>query len=94
METKKAKAPKLYNIVYSRSGRSSSGRVSETGFRTLEDLKDYFGYTLEVGRSWNSKIKHPNDIKTIKQFMTALEKSFYEKEAACYDRTSLTLIEQ
>jgi hypothetical protein len=94
METKKLKAPKLYNIVYSRSGRSSSGRESETGFKTLDELKSYFGYTLEIGRSWNQKIKHPNDITTIKQFMTALEKSYGEKEANCYDRTSLTLIEQ
>lgn len=87
------KTPKLYNIQMSRQRSSlSSYRVSETGPRTVDELKQYFGYTLEIGRSWNSKIKHPSDIKTIKQLMTALEKSYEEKESACYNRTCLTLI--
>ena len=84
-----AKAPKLYNIVTSRNGR-----VYESGFNTVEDLKKYFGYTLEIGRSWNRKIKHPSEIKTIKQFITALEKSYDEKEANCYNRTSVSYVEQ
>ena len=86
------KAPKLYNIRMRRIGRSSDSDM-ETGPRTIDELKKYFGYTLEIGRSWNSKIKHPSDIKTIKQLMTALEKSYEEKEASCYTRTMLTLIE-
>lgn len=87
------KSPKLYSIQMSRSGRGSNNSVSETGPRTVDELKQYFGYTLEIGRSWNKKIKHPSDIKTIKQLMTALEKSYEEKEAACYSRTYLKLIE-
>ena len=87
------KPAKLYNIQMSSFGRGGSDRVSETGPRTIDELKKYFGYTLEIGRSWNQKIKHPADIKTIKQLMTALEKSYEEKEGACYSRTSLTLIE-
>lgn len=85
------KTPKLYNIRMRRIGLSSDSDM-ETGPRTIDELKRYFGYTLEIGRSWNSKIKHSSDIKTINQLMTALEKSFDEKEGACYSRTSLTLI--
>ena len=58
----------------------------------LEYLKNYFSYTLEIGRSWNKKIKHISDIKTIKSFITNLEKSFDEKEASCYERTSIRLL--
>jgi len=53
-------------------------------------LNDYFGYTLEIGASWNRKInRHP---KTIKSFISNLQKSYEEKEAACYERTSVELI--
>jgi hypothetical protein len=93
LKSHKMKPAKLYNIQMSRSGRGSSDRISETGPRTVDALKQYFGYTLEIGRSWNRKIKHPDEIKTIKQLMTALEKSYEEKESACYTRTDLTLIE-
>ena len=58
----------------------------------LEYLKNYFSYTLEIGRNWNKKIKHISDIKTIKSFITNLEKSFDEKEASCYERTSIRLL--
>lgn len=59
---------------------------------TLDYLKDYFSYTLEVGRSWNNKIKHISEIKTIKSFISNLEKSYSEKEGSCYERTSIELI--
>lgn len=59
---------------------------------TLDYLKGYFGYTLEIGRSRNKKIKHPDDIKTINSFLSNLEKSYDEKEAACYERTSIELV--
>ena len=58
----------------------------------LEFLKNYFSYIFEIGRSWNKKIKHPSEIKTIKSFITNLEKSYDEKEGACYERTSINLI--
>lgn len=67
------------------------GRVSEIE-GTLEYLKDYFSYTLEIGRSWNKKIPHPSKIKTIKSFISALERSYDEKEGACYQRTSIELV--
>lgn len=59
----------------------------------LEYLKNYFSYTLEIGRSWNKKIKHISEIKTIKSFISNLEKSFDEKEASCYERTSIRLLQ-
>lgn len=44
---------------------------------TLEYLKGrVFGYTLECGHSWNSKINR--DPKTIKSLVNALEKSAIE----------------
>lgn len=57
---------------------------------TLENLIKYFGYTLEIGNSWNNKIKrYP---KTIKSFINSLQASYEEKEASCYDRTMVTLL--
>jgi hypothetical protein len=57
---------------------------------TLENLIEYFSYTLEVGHSWNRKInKNPT---TIKSFISNLRKSFEEKEGGCYERTYIELI--
>ena len=79
-------ATKTYKIEKTYKGRET---IIEGD---LEYLKNYFGYTLEIGRSWNNKIKHISDIKTIKSFITNLEKSFDEKEASCYERTSIRLL--
>ena len=67
---------------------SKNGRVSETS-GTLEELISYFGYTLEVGNSWNPKINR--NPKTIKSFISNLQKSYEEKEASCFSRTSVYL---
>ena len=56
---------------------------------TIEYLTEYFGYTLEVGYSCNSKIN--TKPKTIKSLVTNLNKSFYEKECNCYERTFIEL---
>ena len=78
------KAPKTYKIKKVRKDRES---IIEG---TLEYLKDYFSYTFEVGYSRNRKInKNP---KTIDSFISNLEKSLDEKEGACYERTSIYLI--
>lgn len=51
---------------------------------TVEELTDYFGYTLECGHSWNNKINiRP---KTIKSLITALNKSVHETQGNCYDQ--------
>lgn len=78
---------KIFKIQKSYKGKD---RVIEGN---LDYLKDYFSYTLEVGRSWNNKIKPISEIKNIKSFISNLEKSYQEKEGACYERTSITLIE-
>ncbi len=57
---------------------------------TLQDLINYFSYTLEIGHSWNKKIqKQP---KNISSFLRNLHDSFSEKEAACYGRTFVELV--
>jgi hypothetical protein len=57
---------------------------------TLDYLKQYFSYTLLIGNQENPKIK--KDPKNIKEFMTALQKSYSAKEAACVGRTFVDLI--
>lgn len=48
---------------------------------TIEELiKNVFGYTLECGHSWNNKI--PEEPKTIKKLVKALNDSAYE--CNCY----------
>lgn len=57
---------------------------------TVEEITNYFGYTLECGNSWNKKINR--NPKTIKSLISNLEKAFDEVEGCCYERTSLRLI--
>ena len=57
---------------------------------TLSELLNYYSYTFEVGYSWDKKInKNP---KTIKSFISNLEKSFDIKEGSCYSRTHIQLL--
>ena len=82
---KQTKRPKTYTIIKTRKGRESE--ISGT----LEELQEYFDYTFEVGHSWNSKIiRKP---KTIKSFISNLQKSYEEKEGACFERTFVELKE-
>jgi hypothetical protein len=80
-----AKEAKTYKINISHTRRGDS-----TVEGTLEYLINYFGYTLEVGNSWNSRINR--NPKTIKSFVTNLQNSYYEKESSCYERTYVELI--
>ena len=77
------KGKKTFTVI-----KSYNGRKSETT-GTLEELIQYFGYTLEVGNSWNSKINR--NPKTIKSFISNLQKSYEEKEANCFSRTFVEL---
>ena len=61
-------------------------------FENLDEAKNYFSYTYEVGRSWNKKIKPINEIKTAKSFVSNLQKCYEAKEADCYSRTFVSLI--
>ena len=75
---------KEYTIKKIRNGRETL----VTG--DLDYLKQYYGYTLECGASWNSKInRYP---KTIKSFISNLDKSYDETEGSCFNRTSIELI--
>jgi uncharacterized protein YqgV (UPF0045/DUF77 family) len=63
---------KTYKLIKRRSGRET---IIEG---TLEELIEYFQYTLEVGASYNKKIK--TNPKTIKTFITYLDLALDEKE--------------
>jgi ribosomal protein L22 len=59
------KAPKVYTIIKHRRGQTTEID------RTLEEFIKYFGYTLEVGESWqhekgNKKInRQPKSMKSL-----------------------------
>ena len=58
---------------------------------TLSYLIDnVFGYTLECGHSWNSKISRRP--KTATALVKALNQSVEETQGGCYDRDSYELI--
>lgn len=51
---------------------------------TVEQLRNYFGYTLECGHSWNNKINlQPT---TYKGLISAINKSYHETQGSCYDQ--------
>ena len=72
-------AAKVYTLKWERRGseRSTSG--------TVEQLTRYFGYTLECGNSYNPKINRKP--KTIKALVSAINRSYEETQASCYERT-------
>ena len=51
---------------------------------TVEQLKNYFGYTLECGYSWNHKINQ--NPTTYKGLISAINKSYHETQGCCYDQ--------
>ena len=53
--------PNEHTIIMERNGRDDK---AVTG--TIPYLIEYFGYTLEVGASWNKKVnRNPKGIKTL-----------------------------
>jgi len=84
------KTEKRYSIKTVKHRMSGGNRESLVENKTLSELIDYFGYTLEVGNSWNRKINRQP--KTIRSFVSNLQKSYEEKEASCYDRTHVELV--
>lgn len=86
------KTPKTYTIIIHRNGRDSR----ETS-GTLEELIEYFSYTLEKGASWqhergNKKIdRHPKTIASLVKNLNNAENNaaangcgstWYEKKGA------------
>jgi ribosomal protein L17 len=80
---------KIYKIKKTRSGMNGSRENVFEG--TLDHLKSsVFGYTLECGNSWNSKInRNPRSIKAL---VTAINKSYNETEGG-YTRSYVELID-
>ena len=79
------KAPKVYTLTWNRRGtdRSTSG--------TVEQLTQYFGYTLVGGNSYNPKINCKP--KTIKALVSAINRSLDETCGACFDRKYVSVQE-
>ena len=72
-----AKTAKIYFIKKYHRGRYTIVKG------TIEQLVEYFGYALECGHSWNSKInKNPT---TYKSLISNLNKSYHETQGSCYD---------
>jgi len=80
----KTRAKKIYTIILHREARKPTEYSG-----TLKELIAIFSYTLSVGHSWNMRISQQP--KNIKRFLSALQKSFEEKEACCYNRTIVEL---
>ena len=81
----KTQTDKIYTleIYHTRRGsRTTSG--------TLEELTSYFGYTLFIGVTHNPCIKLKP--KTIKSLISNVNKAMAIKEAACYERTDVSLV--
>jgi hypothetical protein len=82
--------PKTYTVIVKKSiARGSGDSTPREVTGDLPYLLQYFSYTLECGNSYNRKInRYP---KTIKSFISNLQKSYEEKEASCYNRTFVSL---
>ena len=79
---------KIYRVKKTRSGMSNTQESIFEG--TLDHLKSgVFGYTLECGASWNSKINR--NPKTINALITAVNKSYDEIEGG-YTRSYVELV--
>ena len=70
-------AAKTFTVIKTRRGQQTE--ITDT----VENLVERFGYTLECGNSWNSKINR--NPKTAASLITALNKSVAETQGSCYD---------
>jgi len=87
-----SKVAKTFKIEH--SSWSRSGRERKTIYEgTVEDLAGSFSYTLEIGNSWNSKIKLAGNIKSISSLISNINKAFDEKNANNYATDSVTLVD-
>ena len=76
--------PKQFTVNVIRRG---SDRIV-TG--TIPQLVKYYGYTLECGQSWNSKIKR--NPTTIASLVSNYNKSIDETQGGCYERNYMNQI--
>lgn len=81
---------KEYTIIKYHRGRETE----VTG--TIEELTEYFSYTLECGASWQNEKgcrKVNKNPKTIKSLINAINNAFDNTQSACYDRDAVWLKE-
>ncbi len=81
------KQPKQYTIQI--NGRNNSTRTT-TG--TVEELTKYFGYTLEVGNSWDRKINRTP--KTIKSLISNVNNAYDAATSNGYSGKSIELVQE
>ena len=80
---------KIYRVKKTRSGMRDTQESIFEG--TLDHLKSgVFGYTLECGASWNSKISR--NPKTINSLIKAINMSYDEIEGG-YTRSRVELVD-
>ena len=82
-----AKQPKQYNIQI--NGRNNSTRTT-TG--TIEELTQYFSYTLEVGNSWDKSVNRTP--KTINALISNVNKAYDAATGNGYSGKSIELVQE
>lgn len=78
------KNERIYTVVKHYNGNET---VIEL---TLSELIEYFGYTLQVGWSWDRKINRMP--KTIKSFINNLNKAYVIQYGNCYNMPYVELL--
>lgn len=73
------KQKKVYTLLLSRMHFGSRPTDKSEVKGTLEELTDYFSYTLQVGNSYNRRI--PLQPKTIRSLESAINKSYEYKNS-------------
>ncbi|ATN95091.1 hypothetical protein [Leptospira phage LE4] len=81
--------PKRYSIKIVKSKMRGNDQEKIVENKTLEELIEYFSYTLSIVNFGRDNSQDP---KTIKSFVSKLQKGYDKKEARCYDRTFVELI--
>jgi hypothetical protein len=76
------------NKIYKVKTTYTGNPITSEG--TLEELIQYFSYTLKIGNSHNVAIKlNPRSIEAL---VNGLKKSYAIKECKCYEKTSVESI--
>lgn len=71
------KTKRTYTVIISRMHFGDRPTDISEVSGTLEELVNYFGYTLQVGHSWNNRISQQP--KTVKSLISALNRSYEYK---------------
>lgn len=82
-------APKIHTVRVTTVRVNGNNKVKEVS-GDLQRLIEYFGYTLEVGHSWNPKINR--NPKTIKGLISAVQKASDIQYGSTYIREIYELL--